>query len=92
MHPTQLYEVAWLIPIALILYSRRNRSPFLFGEYMLANGLGRLFIEGLRRNPKVALGLTEPQWIGVGLIVSGIACWFYYREQDSKTQAQPAPG
>jgi phosphatidylglycerol:prolipoprotein diacylglycerol transferase len=31
VHPTQLYEVAWLIPIAFLLYSRRNKSPFLFG-------------------------------------------------------------
>ncbi|MBW1884503.1 MAG: prolipoprotein diacylglyceryl transferase [Deltaproteobacteria bacterium] len=87
VHPTQLYEVVWLIPIALILYSRRNKSPFLFGEYMAANGIGRVFIESLRRNPEVALGLTEPQWIGIGLIVAGLAFWFYYRRKDAQLAA-----
>ena len=35
VHPTQLYEVAWLLPVALLLWSRRHKSPFLFGEYMI---------------------------------------------------------
>ncbi|MFT5441526.1 MAG: phosphatidylglycerol:prolipoprotein diacylglycerol transferase [Myxococcota bacterium] len=87
VHPTQLYEVVWLLPIAWLLYSRRAISPFLFGEYMIANGLGRLVIESLRRNPKVALGLTEPQWIGIGLIVAGIASWIYFRNKDRKLAA-----
>jgi phosphatidylglycerol:prolipoprotein diacylglycerol transferase len=84
VHPTQLYEVAWLIPVALVLHSRRKKSPFLFGEYMVANGFGRVFIESLRRNPEVALGLTEPQWIGIGLVVAGIACWLHYRRKDAR--------
>ncbi len=88
VHPTQLYEIAWLLPVALVLYTRRNKSPFLFGEYMAANGLGRIFIEILRINPKVALGLTEPQWIGIGLVVTGVGCWIYYRGQEvSEEQA-----
>ena len=79
VHPTQLYEVLWLVPIAGLLWSRRNKSSFLFGEYMAANGLGRLVIEQWRVNEVVALGLTEPQWIGIGLIVSGIAGELYCR-------------
>jgi len=79
VHPTQLYEVLWLVPVAALLWGRRRKSPFLFGEYVALNGLGRLFIEELRINPEVALGLTEPQWIGVGLIVAGVGAWLYYR-------------
>ena len=75
VHPTQLYEVAWLLPVAALLWSRRRKSPFLFGEYLVANGLGRIAIESWRVNPKVALGLTEPQWIGLGLIVAGASGW-----------------
>ena len=81
VHPTQLYEVAWLLPVAGLLWSRRRRSPFLFGEYLALNGLGRLVIENWRVNPKMALGLTEPQWIGIGLIVLGVGGWLYYRRQ-----------
>jgi phosphatidylglycerol:prolipoprotein diacylglycerol transferase len=87
VHPTQLYEVAWLIPVAVVLYSRRRTSPFLFGEYMAANGFGRIFIEAVRRNPDVALGLTEPQWIGIGLIGAGVASWLYYDRLDSSLAA-----
>jgi phosphatidylglycerol:prolipoprotein diacylglycerol transferase len=77
VHPTQLYEVAWLLPVAALLWSRRRRSPFLFGEYLALNGLGRLVIEHWRVNPRVALGLTEPQWIGIALVVAGVGGWLY---------------
>ncbi len=87
VHPTQLYEVAWLLPVAAILWKRRHKSPFLFGEYLAANGLGRFFIEMLRVNPKVALGLTEPQWIGLGLIVAGVSGWLYYRSRERSESA-----
>ena len=79
VHPTQLYEILWLLPVALLLWKRRDRSPFLFGEYMVANGLGRLAIESLRLNPKVLFGLTEPQIVGIALIAGGSAAWLYFR-------------
>jgi phosphatidylglycerol:prolipoprotein diacylglycerol transferase len=85
VHPTQLYEVAWLLPVALLLWSRRHKSPFLFGEYMALNGAGRIVIENWRVNPTVALGMTEPQWIGVGLIVLGVGGWIYYKFHPPQT-------
>jgi phosphatidylglycerol:prolipoprotein diacylglycerol transferase len=81
VHPTQLYEIAWLLAVALVLYRRRNKSPFLFGEYMAANGFGRIWIETLRLNPEVAFGLTEPQWIGMALVIVGGGSWLHYRSQ-----------
>lgn len=78
VHPTQLYEVAWLLPVAGFLWWRRHRSPFVFGEYLMANGAGRIVIEHWRVNPAVALGMTEPQWIGVGLVATGLAGWLYF--------------
>ena len=47
------------------------------GEYLVANGFGRLVIETLRVNPKVLGGLTEPQIVGIALIVGGSAAWLY---------------
>ena len=81
VHPTQLYEAAWLLPVAAFLWWRRKRSPFLLGEYLALNGAGRIVIENWRVNQEVALGLTEPQWIGIALIVVGMSLWFYYRNQ-----------
>jgi phosphatidylglycerol---prolipoprotein diacylglyceryl transferase len=79
VHPTQVYEILWLLPVAFVLWKRRDRSPFLFGEYLVANGLGRLVIETLRVNPRVLGGLTEPQIVGLALIVGGSAAWLYFR-------------
>jgi phosphatidylglycerol:prolipoprotein diacylglycerol transferase len=81
VHPTQLYEILWLLPVAAVLWRRRHRSPFLFGEYIAANGLGRLFIEVLRVNPKVAFSLTEPQIVGIALLVVGAGSWLYFQRQ-----------
>jgi phosphatidylglycerol:prolipoprotein diacylglycerol transferase len=79
VHPTQLYEAAWLLPVAGVLWWRRRKSPFLFGEYLAANGLGRLVIENWRVNPPLLLGLTQPQWIGIALIAIGTGLWLHYR-------------
>ncbi|MCA9512896.1 MAG: prolipoprotein diacylglyceryl transferase [Myxococcales bacterium] len=75
VHPTMLYEVAWLVPIAWLLWRRRDASPLLIGEYLMANGAGRAVIEHWRVNERVALGLSEAQWIGVALVVVGAAGW-----------------
>lgn len=89
VHPTQLYEIAWLLPVAAWLWRRRRHSPFLFGEYVTLNGLGRIVIENWRVNPQVALGLTEPQWIGIGLVVAGTLGWLHYqRTQRPRETAQ----
>ena len=71
VHPTQLYELFWLAFVTFVLARRRSRSPRLFAEYLAANGLGRFWIEFLRNNPIVGLGLTEPQWIAIALVVAG---------------------
>ncbi len=89
VHPTQLYEVFWLLPIAGLLWSRRHTSPWLIGEYLMANGAGRIVIEHWRVNDRVALGMTEPQWIGVALVVIGLSGWLY-QFQKQRTAATAA--
>jgi len=84
VHPTQLYEIAWLLPVAGFLWLRRRSSPFLFGEYLALNGLGRIIIENWRVNEPL-LGFTEPQWIGALLIVSGLSGWAYYYRRRTET-------
>ena len=80
VHPTQLYECFWLFFVAAVLWKRRKQSPFLFGEYLIANGVGRFAIESIRTNTPIALGLTQAQWIGLTISLFGMLGWFYYRK------------
>ena len=50
--PTQIYEILWLLPVAALLWKRRHRSPFLFGEYIALNGLGRIVDRDAAREPE----------------------------------------
>jgi phosphatidylglycerol:prolipoprotein diacylglycerol transferase len=92
VHPTQLYEMAWLLLVAGFLWLRRKRSPFLAGETLMLTGAGRFAIEELRLNPPVAFGLTEPQIIGASVFVIGALTWLYYRAQPGPHGAEPAAG
>jgi len=78
VHPTQLYEVAWLVPVSGVLWMRRRTSPCLIGEYLVANGAGRIVIEHWRVNEKVLSGLTEPQLIGLALMALGTTLWVHF--------------
>jgi len=79
VHPTQLYEVAWLLLVGALLWRRRRSSPFLFGEYLMTAAVGRFAIEFLRVNKPLALGLTQPQWIAMILFALGACGWLYFR-------------
>ncbi len=84
VHPTQLYEAFWLFAVAALLWKRRTRSPFLFGELMVLNGLGRFFVEMLRVNQRVALGMSEAQWIALTLVVGGSVGWAFFYHRDKR--------
>jgi phosphatidylglycerol:prolipoprotein diacylglycerol transferase len=53
----------------------------LFGEYLAAAAAGRFAIEFLRVNEPLALGLTQPQWIAIGLWTLGAVGWLYFRSR-----------
>ncbi len=71
VHPTMLYETLWLVLVSGYLWLRRKHSRSVMGEYLVLNGIGRAVIEHWRLNARVALELSEAQWIGVGLVVFG---------------------
>lgn len=83
VHPTQLYEFAWLSLVTAFLWARRKQSPSLIGEFLCLNGAGRAVIEHWRVNPRVALGLSEAQWIGIALMVLGSVLWTMARRNES---------
>jgi phosphatidylglycerol:prolipoprotein diacylglycerol transferase len=75
VHPTQLYEAAWLVAIGALLWRRRAASPLLFAEYLVLAGIGRFAVEILRINPRIALDLSAAQWIGIAMVGVGGALW-----------------
>jgi phosphatidylglycerol:prolipoprotein diacylglycerol transferase len=77
VHPTQLYESAWLGLGGLALWLRRGRSPFLFAEYLLLQGVGRLWLEALRTNPPALGPLTNAQVAALACIVAGVSSWVW---------------
>jgi phosphatidylglycerol---prolipoprotein diacylglyceryl transferase len=84
VHPTQLYEFAWLVGVTGFLWWRRRRSPFLAGEYLVLASAGRFANEYLRTNPRVLLGLSEAQWIALGLAAIGAAGWLYFQRRGAE--------
>lgn len=79
VHPTMLYETLWLIPVFALLWARRGKSPFLFGEYLVLTGIGRLWIEAFRLNPDFVGVLSNAQVVALCCIAAGIGSWLYVR-------------
>jgi phosphatidylglycerol---prolipoprotein diacylglyceryl transferase len=73
VHPTPVYETLAMGLIALGLWRLRDRvrPGLLFALWLVLSGLERLLVEFIRRNDPVALGLTWPQLISVGMIAVG---------------------
>jgi len=90
VHPTMLYETVWLLLGAGFLWQRRKKSASLMGEFLIINGIGRFAIEFWRLNARVALGLSEAQFIGMGLVAFGIVLIVRARMQDGDAVAASA--
>lgn len=76
VHPTQLYEAAFLGVLAwLLIRSRREgRSPaIVLGRYLVLAGGVRFLIEFVRVNVRVALGLTVAQYAALVIVAIGAA-------------------
>ncbi len=75
VHPTQLYEAAWLAGLAWLLIRWRRRGvtdASVLGRYLVLAAGFRFGLEFIRVNPEVALGLTVAQWISAGMVLTGL--------------------
>lgn len=88
-HPTPLYELAAALLAFAFLWSRRAKWQFhagkLFSMTVLLMGIERLLVEFLRVNP-LYLGISQAQWISVGMIIAGAIMFSRVKE------TQPAKG
>jgi phosphatidylglycerol:prolipoprotein diacylglycerol transferase len=71
MHPTMLYEIAFNVVAAVLIWRYRGRVPAAGDSlklYLLAAAIFRFLVEFLRTSPKQALDLTAPQWVLIPVI------------------------
>lgn len=74
VHPTQLYEAAFLAVLTGLLVRWRARGladRLVLAGYLLLAGAARFAIEIVRINPRVALDLTVAQWASLALVLGG---------------------
>ncbi|CUT01069.1 prolipoprotein diacylglyceryl transferase [Candidatus Chrysopegis kryptomonas] len=79
LHPTPIYEFLIMLVIFLFLWYYRKRVKFfgeLFGLYLVLSSIERFFIEFIRLNPPLLLGLTEAQVISILLFIVGLLMYF----------------
>ena len=72
MHPTMLYEIAFNVVAAVLLWRFRARVPApgdALKLYLLAAASFRFLVEYLRTSPRQALDLTAPQWVLIPVLL-----------------------
>jgi phosphatidylglycerol:prolipoprotein diacylglycerol transferase len=86
VHPTQLYEVAALLFIFSLLWRWRRHDRalgWLFGVYLLAEGIERFLVEFVRAKDDRILGAyTLSQAAAVAAVVIGAAAMAAWRKRD----------
>jgi len=76
-HPTFLYESIWnvLCFIALMILfgkKKKNEDGIVLYAYLILYSIGRFFIEGMRTDSLMFLGMRQAQLISVVMILLGI--------------------
>jgi len=96
VHPTMLYSSLWEFALFILLWRLSNplrhprlRAGTIFCLYLILSSLGRFSFEFLSRNPILALGLREAQWVSLGLILlaSGLLIAIYVRRSEADIEA-----
>ena len=76
-HPTFLYESIWnilvcIILVCILLRKKQSKDGVVLGGYMILYSIGRFFIEGLRTDSLMFMGLRIAQLVSLLGIVLGI--------------------
>ncbi len=80
-HPTFLYESLWNIVVfvllVFILNKKKEQHGIVIGSYMILYSIGRFFIEGMRTDSLMVLGLRTAQLISLAGILVGTVLIFW---------------
>ena len=71
MHPTMIYEIAFNLIAAVLIWRFRRWVPVpgdTLKLYLVGAGVFRFLVEYLRTSPPQALGLTAPQWVLIPML------------------------
>lgn len=71
MHPTMIYEIAFNVAAAVLVWRFRSRVPApgdALKLYLLGAAVFRFLVEFIRTSPRLALDLSAPQWILIPMI------------------------
>ncbi len=91
VHPAPVYEtLAAVAAFAFLWAIRKKPMPVgkLFAIYLILAGTERLLVEFIRLNP-LYMGLSQAQWISVGMILIGAV--MIYRKRSAPPDAFPEP-
>jgi phosphatidylglycerol:prolipoprotein diacylglycerol transferase len=97
-HPTQLYEAAFHLTAAVVLFLLLRKGLFrgqLFKLYLLAYFAFRFLSESLRPEPRLWLELTGYQWAALALIPTFALLWWNdarFIGRGARCPAAPIPG
>ena len=75
VHPAPVYETLAYCAIFCLLWTLRKREPSpgsLLWVYLVTSSIARFAIEAVRVEPVIGAGLTQAQWIAVGLLIVGL--------------------
>ncbi len=88
VYPTPLWESIFAFIITGILWGLRTKIPYagvLFFIYCILNGIERIFIEGIRVNPRydfLGMNPSLSQFIAFFLIIIGIiGTWYFWKKK-----------
>jgi phosphatidylglycerol:prolipoprotein diacylglycerol transferase len=95
--PTPFYETVTCLLLFGGLMALRKRITFpggLFAVYLVMNGVERFLVETIRVNTKYDIFGIHPsqaELIALGLVVSGVLLWFYWKKLAARKAEQAAP-
>lgn len=88
-HPTFLYESLWnilvfIILVVICLKKKENENGSVLGGYLIFYSIGRFFIEGLRTDSLMVLGLRTAQLASLLGIILGVILITYTKVKSKK--------
>ena len=89
VHPTFLYESLWDFGLFIFLIIYRKKKKFdgqIFLLYSIIYSAGRFWIEGLRTDSLMFMGIRVAQLVSVLIIIFGLLFYYKMRKKDKNIE------